>query len=526
VTRGKVASTRVVAVACAAAVVLGCATSSALCAEPAVTELTGGVTPGFSFHGGPYGIAAGPDGNIWITEFLHSGRVAKITPAGVVTEMLALPANGIFSRQPREIATGPDGNMWFTGHFEPFGPGCCIGRSDPGWVSRITPDGVVTEFTGGVTPGFSADGAPQGIAAGPDANMWFTEPGVSGPGRVARITPDGGVTEFTAGVAPGLSPDAHPYGIATDSKGNIWFTDRGGPGRISRITPAGVVTVVATGGVTPGFSANAEPDHIVAAPDGSIWFTENADPGRVGRIGPAGVVTEFTGGVTPGLSANGGPAGITTGPEGDIWFTEERPPGRVARITPAGVVTELTGGVTPGFSATDWLGYLGYYPLAGTGPFAIATGPDGDLWFTVYSDPGRVGRINPAAVPPAPHPAPPPAPSNALTIIGVHADRHGVIRITGKNGSGGTDLARATIARHRAAVAPKRSTVTYGVVSNAARGPGLFTLRIRPSKAAKRLLSRKRRVKVLVSVTFTPTGGSANKKTVSIVVRLAKRRSR
>jgi hypothetical protein len=295
------------------------------------------------------------------------------------------------------------------------------------------------------------------------------------------------------------------------------------------------VTVVATGGVTPGFSANAQPDHIVAAPDGSIWFTENADPGRVGRIGPAGVVTEFTGGVTPGFSANGGPAGITTGPEGNIWFTEERPPGRVARITPAGVVTELSGGVTPGFSATDWLGYFGYYPLAGTGPLDIATGPDGDLWFTVLTDPGRVGRINPAAVPPATvavPPAPVPRPSNALTITGVHADRHGVIRVTGKNGSAGTDLARATIAirKHRAAAAPKRSTglmrINYGVASRTTRGPGFFTLKIRPSKVGQELLSRKRRVRVLVSVTFTPTGGSANRKIVSIVVGRAQRLSR
>jgi streptogramin lyase len=472
---------------------------------------------------------------MWMTEFLYPGRIAKITPAGVVTEMSALPVNEWFGRQPREIAAGPDGNMWFTGYFEPFGPG--DGTHDSGRVSRITPDGGVTEFNGGLTPGFSANGAPQGIAIGPDGNMWFTEPGTRpelapaspsefAPGRVARITPAGVVTEFTAGVAPGLSSDARPYGIATSSDGSIWFTDRGGPGRISRITPAGVVTVVATGGVTPGFSANAEPDNIVAAPDGSIWFTENANPGRVGRISPAGVVTEFTGGVTPGFSAKGGPAGITTGPEGNIWFTEENAPGRVARITPVGVVTELTGGVTPGFGAFGGLGP--YKPLEDTGPFGIATGPEGDLWFTVFRDPGEVGRINPAAVPPAP--APPP--SNALTIIGVHADEHGVIRISGKNGSGGTDLARATIAiaKREAVGAPKRGTrlvrVSYGVASSTTPGPGSFTLKIRPRKAVRRLLSIRRRVKVLVSVTFTPTGGSANKKAVSIVVGRAKRPSR
>ena len=45
---------------------------------------------------------------MWFTE--QTGRVARITTAGAVTEFSA----GISaSSQPRGIAAGPDGNMWF-----------------------------------------------------------------------------------------------------------------------------------------------------------------------------------------------------------------------------------------------------------------------------------------------------------------------------------------------------------------------------------------------------------------------------
>jgi hypothetical protein len=217
------------------------------------------------------------------------------------------------------------------------------------WPAAAAGAPTVTEFTGGVTPGFSANGSPDSIAAGPDGNVWFTE--FNSPGRVGRITPAGAVTEFTGGVTPGFSANGFPVGIAAGPDGALWFTERTNPGRVGRITPAGAVTEFA-GGVTPGFSANRLPDGIAAGPDGNLWFTERADPGRVGRITPAGAVTEFTGGVTPGFSANGVPFGIAAGPDGALWFTELTNPGRVGRITAGpGAVTGAASGIGPG-SAT------------------------------------------------------------------------------------------------------------------------------------------------------------------------------
>ena len=55
--------------------------STAGAAAPTITKSRAGITAG----SGPSGIAAGPDGNLWFTEFGRD-RVVKITPAGVVTE--------------------------------------------------------------------------------------------------------------------------------------------------------------------------------------------------------------------------------------------------------------------------------------------------------------------------------------------------------------------------------------------------------------------------------------------------------
>src|SRR5262249_6461700 len=71
------------------------------------------------------------------------------------------------------ITAGPDGNVWFTDPVQSA-------------VGRISPSGQVTEF--------SPIGKPTGaITAGPDGNLWFV--GVLG-GGVGRITPDGKVSEF------------------------------------------------------------------------------------------------------------------------------------------------------------------------------------------------------------------------------------------------------------------------------------------------------------------------------------------
>ena len=67
---------------------------------------------------------------------------------------------------PEGITAGPDGNLWFT-------------EIDGNNIGRITTAGVVTEF-----PVPTASSEPEGIAAGPDGNIWFTEFAVNKIGQL------------------------------------------------------------------------------------------------------------------------------------------------------------------------------------------------------------------------------------------------------------------------------------------------------------------------------------------------------
>jgi virginiamycin B lyase len=101
---------------------------------------------------------------LWFTEFADPGRIARMTPSGIVDEFAVPSPNG----GPLGIAAGCDGNLWFT-----EGAG-------PGRIGRISPAGEFTEFS---IP--TPNSAPVGIAAGPDDNLWFTQN--ANPGAVAKI---------------------------------------------------------------------------------------------------------------------------------------------------------------------------------------------------------------------------------------------------------------------------------------------------------------------------------------------------
>jgi virginiamycin B lyase len=154
-------------------------------------------------------LAAGPDGNIWFSEF-KAGRIGRITPQGVVTEFaLPRPNSG-----PGDITAGADGAMWFvelSGNMDGRQP-------DGNRVGRITMLGQVTEY-----PIPSQSGSPINIAVGPDRNIWFTKGSLIG-----RVTPDGVITEFPlpagSGGATGITAgsDRQPPTRLTN---RLWFTE-------------------------------------------------------------------------------------------------------------------------------------------------------------------------------------------------------------------------------------------------------------------------------------------------------------
>ena len=98
----------------------------------------------------PFGIAAGPDGQLYFTQYA-AGRVARITTDGVVTE-LGTPAARSY---PFFIAPGPDGAMWFT-------------ENGANRLGRIARDGRITKFDIPLSDSF-----PTGLVGRSDGFMLF-----------------------------------------------------------------------------------------------------------------------------------------------------------------------------------------------------------------------------------------------------------------------------------------------------------------------------------------------------------------
>jgi streptogramin lyase len=318
-------------------------------AAAGITEFTTSLTPG----GAPVDITTGPDGNLWFTEQGGLGGIGKITTDGAITEYTAGLTPGFsIGQMPSHITAGPDGALWFTAE----GGAGLIGRLDP-------ETGEVTEYCVNLTP----NQQPTGIALGPDGNLWFTERG--GDGAIGRITPSGEITEYTTGLTPG----GEPTDIVAGPDGNLWFTLSANPGGVGRIDPdSGDITEFRN-----GLTTGSGPSHIVEHSNGRLYFTETNDPGAIARIKTSGHINEYTDDLTPDQR----PTGIAEGGDGALWFTSGATPGRIGRFSPdTKAITELTGGVA-----------LDLTP--GSDPSGITRGPDGNVWFTQRAFPGGVGRV-------------------------------------------------------------------------------------------------------------------------------------
>jgi len=279
---------------------------------------------------------------------------------------------------PDGIAWGPDGNLWFT-------------NETNNSIGSITTTGTTSQYQS------TAIDQPTGIVAGPDGALWFTD---DAGDTIGRITTSGVVTTHPLPTGEG------PSAIATGPDGNLWFTDSTG-NTIGRITPAGVVTVFKTSGVD-------DPNGITAGPDGNLWFTNTGD-NSIGRITTTGVVTDYSG---TGIDR---PLGITAGPDGNLWFTNGGTVrtwagSAIGTITTAGVVTTYTAstvedptGIAPGSDGALWFtnvagNSIGRITTTGSitnfgdptidVPAGIAAGPDQGLWFTNAAN-SSIGRVAP-----------------------------------------------------------------------------------------------------------------------------------
>ena len=259
---------------------------------------------------------------------------------------------------------------------------------------------VITEF-----PIPTADSQPDGIAAGPDGNLWFTERSrqqdrADHDGRRHHRVPDphGRQRPYRHRGRPGRQPLVHRSSAATRSGGS----------RRPASSPS-------SRSPRPAASPRASPP----GPDGNLWFTEvGRQQDRADHDGRRHHRVPDPDGRQPASTAS------RPGPDGNLWFTEvtrqqdradhdgrrhhrvpdpdgrqpARPASRPARTATSGsprVRGNKIGRITTAGVITEFP-----VPTAGSSPVGIAAGPDGNLWFTEYArQQDRADHDRPASSP-------------------------------------------------------------------------------------------------------------------------------
>lgn len=314
--------------AVAASGLVGASVASAAPGEVAEIRLAPGATP--------RDVAAGPDGNIWVTGGA-SNTISKIPTSGASGVNYLVPGQAN-AGNPWGIAAGPDGNMWFT-------------LRDGGKIGRITTEG-------GVSPIDLPDPTmrPQDIAAGPDGNMWFTELG----GRIGRVTMTGVVTMFPVPWA-----NSRPHSIVQGPTGSsrMYFTDPG----------ADRVAFVLMDGTSFGsvnLTAASDPTGITNV-NGDIWFAMSAR-NQLGKLVADTTILE--------LAVPGAPSGLATGAGNTLWVS----------LSARNSVAKYSAQGAP----------LGEYPLTSpnSGPTALTEGSDSNIW-VAQTTAGSVARVISGQVP-------------------------------------------------------------------------------------------------------------------------------
>jgi virginiamycin B lyase len=195
---------------------------------------------------GPYGIRA-VGGNMWIALQNSNKMLVASTTGSLVSPAPALPSGGT---GPNGIAAGPDGNVWVTGFFN-------------GTILSYSPTSPFNLLSQTLVP--SGSGArPAEIVTGPDNALWFTE---QIAGKIGRLLPGSPpIVEFSL-----PAPYGTPYAIAAGLDGGIWFTaSGGGQSAIVRIDP----TTHAFVAYPIASSTTQSSVGLVAGPDGNLWMTD------------------------------------------------------------------------------------------------------------------------------------------------------------------------------------------------------------------------------------------------------------
>ena len=164
------------------------------------------------------------------------------------------------------------------------------------------------------------------------------------------------------------SDSTGPEYLSSEADGRVWAPLGGDTFGLAAVTTSGTLT-----NYTSGTLATTAHEPVTYGSDGDVWIGGTVPSGQPGagtvsiqKVTTAGVATQYT------LPSSDVIDSMTYGPDGKVWFIDSDH-SQVDSITTSGTVATV---------------YTSTTPLA-----TIATGPDGNLWF---SDGSQIDRLTPA----------------------------------------------------------------------------------------------------------------------------------
>ncbi|MCA1845693.1 MAG: hypothetical protein LC792_21365, partial [Actinobacteria bacterium] len=384
--------------------------------QTAPSSFVGDGGPATATNIDPAGVAADPDGNVYIAEPAEA-RVRRVDPSGTITTYAGTgtkgyagdggPARSALLSSPLGLVLDPAGNLY-------------IADVDTATVRRVSPSGVITTVAGTGTPGFGGDGGPATLAQlnTPVALAWDSAGRLfvadEGNHRVRRIDEQGRVTTVAGTDSGGpevylypapatATPLWGPTDVSVDALGNLYVTDRA---RVHRVDTSGTIETLYGPGSLPcpdycsseGQAARGFPfNEIVDAAVGSTGQLFVADRSKVFLIDAQGVINRVAGSGEQISSADG--IAATSAELGDPWALARDQSGnlyvadpnehRVRRISPEGTITTVAGTQGSNLSQADGIPATS----ARLDPYGIAVGPDGDLYIADVGS-NRVRKVD------------------------------------------------------------------------------------------------------------------------------------
>ena len=308
---------------------------------------------------------------------------------------------------PTSITLDSKGNIYFIDDLHTY-------------VRKINTAGIISNFAGNGTQGFSGDGGQatqagfyglSNLAFDKKGNLYLND---ASNRRVRKIDTSGIVTTFAGNGIIGYSGDGGQatsaeildgQGLACDAIGNVYIAD---DVYIRKVDTLGIITTIAGIGVQ-SFSGDGGPATAAAlmyATDLEFDASGNLfvlDSYRVRKINTAGIISTITGGGTGASTGDGGPAtaallgyptDIAFDVAGNLYIAEQT--GRVRMINSSGIINTVAGN---GNSNSGYLGDGGPATSAGIkGAFGVACDPARNIYISDY----RNARIRTVSYCPSP----------------------------------------------------------------------------------------------------------------------------